>query len=231
MPESSHTVCLPVLRHLITLIVGPEKAAKVKIVTRYRFSPSHKLLFGDQEQPNTTLPALASLPDLPEDKRLALLLQPTGLDLSLKTLPEEWRLYFLAVAYWASHCRRPSVSDKHIHAIVLGVILLSLVQPNRKEKKDNARQFSHSCESPENNEPDIKTALMNIKTAEYNELYSTIYIPHSHAEGRNQKTIYDLSVVHNFAQLQSILQALSQLNQLLGMPLKRAPLHRLFSGQ
>lgn len=228
--ESSHAASLPILRHLVTLLLGPEDASRVSVITRRHIIPARRRLFIDDLQPELNMPSLASLPSLSLEKRLSLLLQPTGVEFPLQCLPEEWRLFFLALAYWASHTSQPPVSDKHVHAAVLGVIMLALVRPSKKEGLERSVKLSASAEVPSPGAPDIKNALKNVKSSNCGVLYSSIYVPHSYAESRNHKASYDLSVVHSFAQLQSALMFLSQLNQLLGMPLKSAPLHRLFSG-
>jgi hypothetical protein len=220
-----------VLRYVATLLLGAENAAEVRVITRRHCSPYHMKLFSDTIKPQADLPSLATLPQLSKNERLSLLINSTGVTHSLASIPEAWHLYFLAIAYWASHAKHPPVTDKHVHAVILTTILLCLVQPSRKGKKDLAEKYSKSCQAPQNGEPDIKAALQNIKPAEYGELYSTIYVPHSHAEGRNQKISYDLSAVHSFAQFQSVLLILSQLNQILRSPLRNVPFHEFLSGK
>lgn len=193
--------------------------------------PARRRLFSDEQTPNPDLPPLANIPSLSQEEKLALLIEPTGITFPLDILPKEWRLYFLALAYWANHAKQPSVTDKHVHAAILGVILLALVRPCKKENKEFALDLSSTSQKALADMPDVKTALENVKSTDCKILYSLMYIPHSQAESRNHKANYDLSIVHSFAQLQSTLLCLMQLNQLLGMPLETMPLHRLFSGE
>ncbi|KAF4526072.1 hypothetical protein B566_EDAN007565 [Ephemera danica] len=228
--QSSHDLSVPLIRYLITILLGQEDASKIRVITRRNCSPCYKKLFNDDIHPESDLPSLQELPQLPHSERLKLLMRPTGMTQSLATIPEEWQLLFLAIAYWASHAKYPPVSEKHVHAIILALILLAVVQPGRKGKKNRAVELSKTCQRPQGDAPNIQTALQEVQSTEYAEIYSTIYVPHSHAEGKNQKVAYDLSIVHSFAQLQSVMLVLTQLNQILGMPLKHIPFHQVLSG-
>jgi hypothetical protein len=209
---------------MVTVMLGPERALSVKLVSRRYRSPLRELLFQDDVQPSTGLPTLQSLDSLTVQQRKEFIFSATGLQMDLSSLPEEWHLFFLAITYWASRPDFP-ITDRMVHAVVLGLVLQAIVHPVKKGNEKAVHKLVQSADGT------VKQKLANIKSAECRYVYGEVYAQNSFTKSTNKKGGYDLSVVHSLAQLQSVILALHQLNQLFLMPFTATPMHKIFSGE
>lgn len=222
--ESASFISLPLVRHLVTILLGPERALDVKLVSRRYRSPLRELLFQDDVQPSIGLPTLQSLDSFTIQQRQELLFSATGLQMDLSALPEEWRLFFLAITYWATRPNFP-ITDRMVHAVVLGLVLQAVVHPVKKGNEKAVQTLVQSANGT------VKQKLANINSAECRHVYGEVYAQNSFTKSTNKKGGYDLGVVHALAQLQSVVLALHQLNQLFLIPFAATPMHKLYSGE
>jgi len=221
--ESASYLSLPLFRFMITIILGPKRALNVRLVSRRFRSPLREPLFQENIQPATDLPLLDSLPLLSLQERKDVIFQATGLKLDLQTLPEEWRLFFVAVTYWATRPNFP-VTDRMVHAVILGLVLQAIVHPVKKGNEKMVKLLEQSADGS------IKHNLANIKSSECRHVYGEVYAANSFTKSTNKKGGYDLGIVHSLAQLQSVVLALHQMNQLLLKPFVATPMHKIYSG-
>jgi hypothetical protein len=211
------------VRFMVTIILGAEKAANVRLVSRRFRSPLKELLFQDGLLPRNDLPSLHSIINLTQIERQNLLFQAAGLNFDLEMLPEEWRLFFLAVTYWATRPDFP-ITDRMVHSVILGLVLQAVVCPIKKGKEKLVQNLAQTAQS------NIKHRLASVSSAECRNVYGEVYASNSYTKSSNKRGGYDPGVVHSLAQLQSVILALHQLNQLLLMPFVATPMHRIYSG-
>ncbi|CAB3361151.1 Hypothetical predicted protein [Cloeon dipterum] len=221
--ESASAVSLPIVRLMTTILLGTNLASQVLLVTRRFKSPVKEPLFKEGQAPLENAPLLHSIPDMSLEDRRAVLLAAVGVNLDLLLpIPSEWRLFFLAVLYWAKQPEFP-ITDRLVHAVVLSMLLQTVVAPVRKGTSLSNLVSTSSKE--------LKHLLANLSTPECKLLYGEIYSNNSFSKPSGKcKNAYDISLVHSLAQLQSLILTLHQLNQLLLQPFQSAPMHKLYSG-
>ncbi|XP_059485028.1 protein asteroid [Neocloeon triangulifer] len=226
--ESASAISLPIIRSIVATLLGPERALEVQLVTRRFTSPVKELLFKDGLtcSPEAVV-QLESIPSMSVQEKENFILKIARVDVNLKILPKEWRLFFLALIFWATQTNFP-VTDRMVHSVVLGVILQAVVLPLKKGDAA-VQQLAQSTQSLQGL-PNFRETLENVETSECKSAFADIYAPNSFSKNSKVRTGYDVGVVHSLAQLQSVVLALNQLNQLLLMPFAPTPMHRLYSG-
>jgi len=168
----------------------------------------------------------------------------------MKAFPEEWRLYAMAVVYWGRQNNEwPHVTNCHIHALVLGIISLSIVDVKvgyyrntssflkkhgssmRKAQAEISEKKLKSNMNPAD-APQTKKDLELRSCLECIPIEECFFLEERLIEYHQGKSCqYSLTAVHSFGQLQScLLQAIS-LNALLGFPVPHCSIANFYSGK
>ncbi|XP_017021970.1 protein asteroid [Drosophila kikkawai] len=168
----------------------------------------------------------------------------------LEDLPEDLRLYFLAIIYWlhrSEHC-----DQLHLHALLLGLIVLRTIDvtiPAEREVKAFHKRFGkilkqersvRDKEAAEGIRRGIKPSLLELPVPDRmphvpkSDCYLTQerLLPHFHMQEIFKKKfdLYSSTVIHAFAEFQAVVYQLNGLNALLDLPLPSPRMNQLFCG-
>ncbi|KFB38711.1 hypothetical protein ZHAS_00006113 [Anopheles sinensis] len=174
---------------------------------------------------------------------------------SIRTLPNNLQLYFLAIIYWATNCTDANVA--HVLALIVCILQLQIIDPSLKSKNRDVKLFQtqHATYLEEQRRKVLKTAKVGKSKEEeqedqagkfnrtfYNQLSSStsrselmlayeMLIGHFTAnEKLNRKhTSIDRGITHTLAEFQSVCHNLSALVSLLGYPFENVRMHELFN--
>ncbi|XP_034471840.1 protein asteroid [Drosophila innubila] len=168
----------------------------------------------------------------------------------LELLPEDLQLYFLAIVYWlhkSEHC-----DLLHLHALLLCLVVLRTVDvtiPAEREVKEFARRFGkilkqeravRDKEAAEGVRRGIKPTLLELPVPERMPhvpksdcyLVQENLLPHFHMQEifKKKYDLYSTTVIHSFAEFQSVVYQLNGLNALLNQPRSSPRMNQLFCG-
>ncbi|XP_016992037.2 protein asteroid [Drosophila rhopaloa] len=165
-------------------------------------------------------------------------------------LPEDLRLYFLAIIYWlhrSEHC-----DLLHLHSLILSLIVLRTIDvtiPAEREVKAFRKRFSkilkaeravRDKEVAEGIKRGIKPILLELSVPDRmphvpkSDCYLTQerLLPHFHMQEIFKKKfdLYSSTVIHSFAEFQAVVFQLNGLNSLLDFPLLSPRMNQLYCG-
>ncbi|XP_016997810.2 protein asteroid [Drosophila takahashii] len=168
----------------------------------------------------------------------------------LDELPEDLRLYFLAIIYWlhrSEHC-----DLLHLHSLILSLLVLRTIDmkiPAEREVKAFRKRFGKTLkaeravrdkESAEGVKRGIKPALLELSIPDRMEhvpksdcyLTQERLLPHFHMQEIFKKKfdLYSSTVIHAFAEFQAVVYQLNGLNSLLDFPLLSPRMNQLYCG-
>ncbi|XP_037711473.1 protein asteroid [Drosophila subpulchrella] len=168
----------------------------------------------------------------------------------LDELPEDLRLYFLAIIYWlhrSEHC-----DLVHLHALILSLLVLRTIDvkiPAEREEKAFRKRFGKTLkaeravrnkEAAEGVKRGIKPALLELSIPDRMEhvpksdcyLTQERLLPHFHMQEIFKKKfdLYSTTVIHAFAEFQAVVYQLNGLNSLLDFPLLSPRMNQLYCG-
>ncbi|SPP79901.1 protein asteroid [Drosophila guanche] len=168
----------------------------------------------------------------------------------LECLPEDLRLYFLAIVYWlhrSEHC-----DLLHLHALLLCLVVLRTIDvtiPAEREVKAFHRRFGkilkqeravRDREAAEGIKRGVKEALLELPVPERMSqvpksdcyLVQERLLPHFHMQEIFKKKfdLYSTTVLHAFAEFQAVVYQLNGLNSLLDHPLASPRMNQLYCG-
>ncbi|XP_039479645.1 protein asteroid [Drosophila santomea] len=168
----------------------------------------------------------------------------------LDQLPEDLRLYFLAIIYWlhrSEHC-----DLLHLHSLILSLVVLRTIDvkiPAEREVKAFHKRFGKTLkaeravrnkEAAEGIKRGIKPALLELSVPERmthvpkSDCYLTQerLLPHFHMQEIFKKKfdLYSTTVIHAFAEFQAVVYQLNGLNSLLDFPLLSPRMNQLYCG-
>lgn len=165
-------------------------------------------------------------------------------------LPQDLQLYMLAIVYWLHRSEHWDLL--HLHAILLCLVVLRTVDvtiPAERELKEFRRRFGkilkqeravRDKEAAEGIKRGIKPALLELpipqrmahvpKSDCY--LVQEKLLPHFHMQEifKKKYDLYSTSVLHAFAEFQSVVYQLNGLNALLDHPRQSPRMNQLFCG-
>jgi len=168
----------------------------------------------------------------------------------LDELPEDLRLYFLAIIYWlhrSEHC-----DLVHLHALILSLLVLRTIDvkiPAEREVKAFRKRFGKTLkaeravrnkETAEGVKRGVKPALLELSIPDRMEhvpksdcyLTQERLLPHFHMQEIFKKKfdLYSTTVIHAFAEFQAVVYQLNGLNSLLDFPLLSPRMNQLYCG-
>ncbi|EDW39644.1 GL15474 [Drosophila persimilis] len=168
----------------------------------------------------------------------------------LERLPEDLRLYFLAIVYWlhrSEHC-----DLLHLHALLLCLVVLRTIDvtiPAEREVKSFHRRFGkilkqeravRDKEAAEGIKRGVKPSLLDLPVPERMAhvpksdcyLVQERLLPHFHMQEIFKKKfdLYSTTVLHAFAEFQAVVYQLNGLNSLLDHPLPSPRMNQLYCG-
>ncbi|KAH8413244.1 hypothetical protein KR009_009115 [Drosophila setifemur] len=168
----------------------------------------------------------------------------------LDELPEDLRLYFLAIIYWLHRSQHYDLL--HLHALLLSLVVLRTIDvtiPAEREVKAFRKRFGkilkqeravRDKEAAEGTKRGIKTALLELTVPDRmphvpkSDCYLTQerLLPHFHMQEIFKKKfdLYSSTVIHGFAEFQAVVYQLQGLNSLLDFPLLNPRMNQLFCG-
>ncbi|EDV99130.1 protein asteroid [Drosophila grimshawi] len=168
----------------------------------------------------------------------------------LDELPADLQLYLLAIVYWlhrSEHC-----DMLHLHALLLSLVVLRTVDvtiPAERELKEFQRRFGkilkqeravRDKEAAEGVKRGVKPALLDLSVVERMAhvpksdcyLVQEKLLPHFHMQEifKKKYDLYSTTVLHAFAEFQSVIYQLNGLNALLNHPRRSPRMNQLFCG-
>ncbi|XP_049277941.1 protein asteroid [Anopheles funestus] len=171
---------------------------------------------------------------------------------TIKSVPSNLRLYFLAIIYWAKNCS--SVNLAHVHALIICVLQLQIVDKALKSLNRNVEQFQQQNRSyleqqrktSQTNgagKKDTKPSANEFNRTFYNKLTSgtsRAELILTYAEliqhfSLHQKSLGERKVpiesdtMHTLARFQSVCFNLYALIPLLGFPYENLLMHELYN--
>ncbi|XP_017061126.1 protein asteroid [Drosophila ficusphila] len=202
-------------------------------------------------------PAFAFEPSSPDPRHLRAIFQAyvphadtEKLFTKLAELPEDLRLYFLAIIYWlhrSEHC-----DLLHLHSLIIGLVVLRTIDvkiPAEREVKAFRKRFGKTLkaeravrdkDAAEGIKRGIKPALLELSIPDRMEhvpksdcfLTQERLLPHFHMQEIFKKKfdLYSTTVIHAFAEFQAVVYQLNGLNSLLDFPLLSPRMNQLYCG-
>lgn len=168
----------------------------------------------------------------------------------LELLPSDLQLYFLAIVYWlhrSEHC-----DMLHLHALLICLVVVRTVDvtiPAERDPKEFQQRFGkilkqerakRDLEATEGVKRGVKPALLELTVPERMShvpksdcfLVQEKLLPHFHMQEIFKKKYdsYSTTVLHSFAEFQSVVYQLNGLNALLDQPLSSPRMNRLYCG-
>uniref|UniRef100_A0A182P3B8 XPG_I_2 domain-containing protein n=1 Tax=Anopheles epiroticus TaxID=199890 RepID=A0A182P3B8_9DIPT len=143
--QDSNALSYPILRTIFAILKTSfkVKTTEFKYVTRWVNGIGVKNVpFEDVQLPPGVVYDPTKLPNL---TILQKTFEASGFDRcgelfqAIKSVPSHLRLYFLAIVYWAKHC--PDVNVAHVHALVVCILQLQVVDKALKNLNRNVDQF------------------------------------------------------------------------------------------
>lgn len=246
----SNTISFNIFQYILTLVNSPEKS---EIVYFTRDLNGHNVLQKNFETLNLDLKNYD-----PESKKNTKIFREifkdfNELDAIFKTvayLPERLRLYFLCIIYWIRNSKH--VNFIHVHSVLTSLIALSVVDVKCgaiRETKDFEKSFRKVFKSLEENKKnfdksdyskseeivfDNKIFRDSLKSIPRNECIIVQekfieYYPVS-SKLKRKHTEYSTSIIHGFAELQSVIFNLNSLNSLLNYPYQSVKMADCYNG-
>lgn len=249
--DPSHLIVLPILR-IITGIVLGNASASVKCHARmkamnigvYELTPALQLDSG------TELPTLNSVQNMDQNARQVLLLECLGLndETCLKRLPEEWKLFFITLAYWLKNYKSQQFNQYHIRTVILCLLYLSVIDRkigyartnsdlrNREQQSSGEENCSSCGRTPEDvlngNGAVQMSEVLEICTASDCIIAANALLRYHQVDKnllQNRKN-FNLKLIHVFAQLQHCIHNINLLNCILSFPYTSSQICSIFSG-
>ncbi|EDX03288.1 GD23065 [Drosophila simulans] len=227
--HDSNEVALPILNYVFALLHHVEGE---------KMEPPLEV---DMDMEGSTVPYLTYLTRA---------LRVTNLFIKLDQLPEDLRLYFLAIIYWlhrSEHC-----DLLHLHSLILSLVVLRTIDvtiPAEREVKTFLKRFGKTLkaeravrdkEAAEGIKRGIKPALLELSVPDRmahvpkSDCYLTQQrlLPHFHMQEIFKKKfdLYSTTVIHAFAEFQAVVYQLNGLNSLLDLPLLSPRMNQLYCG-
>ncbi|KAH8263108.1 hypothetical protein KR044_004752 [Drosophila immigrans] len=168
----------------------------------------------------------------------------------LELLPEDLQLYFLAIVYWlhkSEHC-----DLLHLHALILCLVVLRTVDvtiPAERDLKEFSRRFGKILkqeravrlkQTAEGMKRGIKPELLELTVPQRMAhvpksdcyLVQEQLLPHFHMQEifKKKYDLYSTTVIHAFAEFQTVVYQLNGLNALLNHPYCSPRMNQLFCG-
>ncbi|XP_064551432.1 protein asteroid [Drosophila montana] len=208
-------------------------------------------------QPIEKLPAYEFVPAAPDARHLRAVFEAQvphanvpQLFEQLELLPPDLQLYGLAIVYWlhrSEHC-----DMLHLHALLLCLVVLRTVDvtiPAERDRREFQRRFGkilrqeravRDKEAAAGVRRGIKPALLELTVPERMSqvpksdcyLVQERLLPHFHMQEifKKKYDLYSTSVLHAFAEFQSVVYQLNGLNALLDRPLSSPRMNQLYCG-
>uniref|UniRef100_A0A182Q224 XPG N-terminal domain-containing protein n=1 Tax=Anopheles farauti TaxID=69004 RepID=A0A182Q224_9DIPT len=168
---------------------------------------------------------------------------------AIKSAPSNWRLYLLAIVYWAKNCTNATVA--HVHAVLLGMLQLQIVDKALKTFNRSAELFRRQSQAFLEQQRKALNASKEKKPAKaasftrafFNQLTSgtsrteallayewlIVHFALREKSFANQKLIIDPATLHTLAEFQSVCCNLYALNPLLGYPYENLRMNELLN--
>lgn len=231
----SNAVALPILRYIFTLIHEPNRP-KFQYLTR--MTKGSNVHFETIECIDETLQHGRRFDFIFDDFS-----KKTKIFEMANSLPSHFRLYSLAIVYWAE--RSKLVRPIHVHAVIICMCILAevdrLLRPAircEQELQRKCKNLQTKCSSPSSIDTDAVASAKSIDSlrAELNELESMRLLQNViahfriHPRTRTKHTEYSSTTVHTFAELQAIMFQMNALNAVLDSPYESISVGHFFNG-
>ncbi|KAM8717263.1 hypothetical protein ACLKA7_004032 [Drosophila subpalustris] len=207
--------------------------------------------------PIERLPAYEFVPSSPDARHLRVVFEdqlphanvPLLFE-QLELLPEDLQLYFLAIVYWlhrSEHC-----DLLHLHALLVCLVVLRTVDvtiPAERDVREFTRRFgrilkaeraARDREAAAGDRRGVKSTLLPLSVPQRMDhvpksdcyLVQANLLPHFHMQEifKKKYDLYSTTVIHSFAEFQSVVYQLNGLNALLNQPRSSPRMNQLFCG-
>lgn len=169
---------------------------------------------------------------------------------SIHQIPEQYQLYFLSILYWAT--KSEHINPIHVHCVLLSLLVIDIIDPmigvHRDvrhfenfykqiliEQKTNQKTIPKESFNPPEysmiNEKiwiDVKSKITKEECISVHENCIQLFEVSSKSRTRHNESV--LTIIHPFAEFQSIIFNLNNLNALLNYPFIEIQINRLFNG-
>lgn len=201
---------------------------------------------------NFDLPNINEIELLNELDRKSILIKAMSLPPEiLKTiaeLPDEWHIYFMSLIYWSrNRTNSKLVSYYHINSIILCLLHINIVDtvvPNFRKKtifnKKYGTRLKTILEVRKNDKTSLKEVNLKLNDSIKKEnvtiedclFYIDSFVAHFEYDDKvkNNKNLFSIQVIDDFAQFQTCLLHIKYLNALLNFPLKNFDICLFYNG-
>lgn len=232
--QSSHMLSFDILR-AIHKILTSSSSAEFTIVGR---SDGTKVKWFPQEQYTILVPSIEEIEQLPLQGRRETLFRILNIDNNFVTLlehfPTEWHTFLVALKFAAT---KTTFDTPLIYSLILGFIILNYIDQRigfyRSAEGYKKKYYSYMQNLPPTHEhvpfradkncfyyfPIIECVVFLQKVI----LFFTM-------DPRESSETFDKNLVHQMAQIQSVLLHIKYLNSLLKYPYPNLMIHQIFSG-
>ncbi|KAK3922417.1 Protein asteroid [Frankliniella fusca] len=259
--SDSHTLSFPILNVICGLLFSKEQGEEstqrchpLICFSRGMGSKHQKVKL----QPLLSLPCLpcfpplTCLPNLPLAIRKEVLYDALGIQAQegvvLNSFGDKWSLFAMAVVFWARSTTYPNVSNCHLHAIVIGLIALGIVDKKlgrvrsqnkavkmiaqvSQEKTECNAQFDSCAElghKPDECLDDILSKVTEVDCLNLVEFLLQFHKMDGKLKGSPR--LFSPPTAHIFAQLQTCLLQVMTLNSILEYPVPQCKISETYSG-
>uniref|UniRef100_A0A023EZ07 Putative asteroid n=1 Tax=Triatoma infestans TaxID=30076 RepID=A0A023EZ07_TRIIF len=235
---------LPLLRIIGGLVLDK---SSVRYWYRHSFSDYRcKLIETLKYFKNGELPELFALSEVSTDDRKTILLDTMKVERGefLDSYPEDWRLLIICLVYWIKS--KETVNPCHIHAVILMLIAVNICQTKIgffRKTKLFVRKYGAKLKSlekiranvtakyVENGNKSIIQQLSEITVDDCLLVFQIILSNFSVDTGLKERPrSFSRTLVHIFAELQTVLDLGQTLNSLLLQPYKRLEISKFYNG-
>ncbi|XP_024947585.1 protein asteroid isoform X2 [Cephus cinctus] len=246
---SSHEISLKIIRIIYTLLTSNACNKSLEYIVR---GTTKKICYCKLEPVkqlwSCDVPTLHDLHKLPLNIRKGILGE--ALEISqewpVNDLPMEWRLYILTLIYWAQQQNAPPKTRCHVYTLLFAMLFniidqklgyyRSLKKFDKKFRKriDSiiAEKKSVTCQTNNNPESTSLLEAYNNVTNEDCLLAASFFISNFKVDHKvlSMPKIFNITLVHVFAQFQSCLRHSMHLNALLDYPYARTKVAQVYNG-
>lgn len=190
------------------------------------------------------LPALNTLNSMSEEERKLVLFMVLNIDSAfcnvIDFFPPIWKLYIISIKFWFERAK-PQVFNYHLYALLLCAIVVQACDKKigffRSTKKFQQKFKSEIDSLPaaaKNEMPARNYTELPLNEITFNDALQCVHTLIDYFQldykMKTSKKLFDISIVHTYAQFQSCLMHINHLNSLLNCPFESTLISDFYDG-
>lgn len=191
-------------------------------------------------------PPLENLDALPLEDRRAIFNDIMFVtDSNIEGVPENLKLYIIAVNYWLQNDKYSEIKPHHVHAVIMMMVTMLVIDEtigHHRQRKTFIKKYGQAVSKISKSREqlgrmkvipvvdDLIQAISSVKKDDCILIFdSLLQYFHVDRQMKNSRH-FSSSLVHSFARLQCCLQFVSMLNAVLCSPYEDMKIHKFYNG-